>query len=575
MTREKKFVKIILILSLVLLTSILIKISKTNEIYWIKDSYYENNSEAMFTTDIMFDKYNNNINIYNTYWAINICGKNINSTIKESVSSYINKIDNLTIDNINSLYDLFYMSALDKYIDDNLNNKEYYLNRLLKNYDKKNKMFFLKSQSDSLEEKIAANNIAIKILSNIFQKDGYNEELNDIILELKESSLKLFENDQYFTYDDEEVNLINIGLPIFENIVLLGNITDIELNDFYLKRVDWFNYWENYIESIKNHSEISLIYINSIIKYKGIYNALGIEKEIVVNDLYKDENLINNIIEVDMQLAYQLMNISEIKNTKYIDDYINKSSFMWIYNNKPISLVEDLYYGTYLSDSYKFKYDKNKVKNYFLNYINNLSELKIKDLYYIDKLYNKFNLKESDFVNVEISAINEYINNIEDIDQFQLRDIYLALNVSKSYDYLENSYLKLLNKINKEYIDKNINNSENLEQLYYLLKISEYSSINIDNKYLEDKVFKIYNNSEYKDIKSIYYTLSILIELDTDINSYKNNIYYDFIELKGKDKEYFIVKPENKNDLENYKSNFTLESNYFGYKIEELFNKEN
>lgn len=548
---------------------------KPKEKLWIEETYYESNNSAIFTTDLMFDKMENNINPYNSYWAMKIYeneDSKLDKEVENFFESYINNMDKNYIDNLDNLYSIFYISAIDKYINnDKLVNKEAYINSLLKNYDVNSGLFFFNSLDDTKELKFAASNIALKTLINT-----KGAELN-VIEELKRVNIELFNNDEYFTYEDAEYNLINNGLLIFENIILLSKITDIDIKELYEQRVEWFDFWYNWIIKHENNTDIDLLYINSIIKYKLIFDNLNIKKDLILNtnNLYK-ESYIKQIAQLDMQLAYQLQTINIVaeKNTN-IKEFINSEKFYWIYKTQPKSLLEDIYYGTYIADFYDFKYNKVKVKNYFIEFINKIEKFKIKDIYYLEELYKYFNLDNRDLNGIKQEVLSLYVDEFVDksnIDtDYLVRDIYFACELSYDDSNLNKIYSKLKDEIKVEYLNDRILESDKLQDVYYIYNIARLLNIDLDNKVFEAKIAQLYNNLKTKDIRSIYFILYIYNASQLNLSkNFINNILEDFNELEGKNSEYFSIKPNSENYNENYKTNLNFEGNYFAIKIKEI-----
>jgi len=281
-------------------------------------------------------------------------------------------------------------------------------------------------------------------------------------------------------------------------------------------------------------------YINNFVEHQS-YKVILIanEEELEKTEKYTQikEKLIGKTFEFisDANLAYDSF-LLELKNTNRV-----KEKILQKYKNIIVKIFE-----------------KSETKN--LRFLR-------QGLFDFERFYdsifdNKHNNDDflNDFISVFFSSFFEYksdnkiydILNIDKIrEKYKLKDNYKILDISIWKDVFENSFIdveKIKNKINEsKYFNLDIDNKEIFELAnIYDIKSEEEFSLLINNVYTK------FNNLKYDKINQIEFVVSIFLFLS------ENKIYEkDENEIKNIIKQYF--------DKKNFSNDEIYESNYYSY----------
>lgn len=551
----------------------------------LKQMYIVQDDTATFSVDTIYNKINNNIDIYNTSNIIDIYNilnleidKNYIKAIKERISLITNEeIQEMSLNNLVNLCKIY------SYIDRSVLDKNILVESILKHFDEIDSLFFYENNNEKISFKITATNLAI----SCFYYIGYMPP--EILKGLEESHIKLLNNDSYFTMNNMEVkkNLFNEGLVILNNIHILESFNkDIKNKANINIRKEWFNYWYDMVyddaniqNSISIPTNVSIIDINTL--------ASTFNKEIIIPkkyiDLVKEEN-IEEFINTDLQILKDIIQVISLEksNSKFLQKLVENINLdILLYQKNFVEpIISEVFYGINLFDYYNVYYNKKYVKNYIDNFIEN-NTLDLNNTYWIslinEKLYNNY-------------ARTEEYEQIRNILKFELSNLNLTnLNtVELYYSCFLDKYYKV-NKIDPTLLKDIINiryekGYQNSKELYFRVLIEhlynfnfDLNKINICNdiKKFEDISggFKGYLENNGSDILSTYRMLTIKKILGVE-NSREDKLKIrNYIEkMRGDRGGYFWIYHDkyDKFNQENYRENFTLESFWCGTQVLEL-----
>lgn len=308
---------------------------------------------------------------------------------------------------------------------------------------------------------------------------------------------------------------------LFNNLISLSNLNINFLSDkfgFYLNIQD-NSYYDNEI-IIKNNFLNKLLTempeYNDIKNTNVSYSIICIYKYIIDNQ--KIEPIHIEKINYLKDNEYMYLDLSTIRNLELVETMINKE--------KVGSLLNVL-------DSTKTSMGARLLKYYVLNPLNNIEDIKDRQLAIKDIIEN----------NIYINELNDYLNNIYDLERILTRILLKTanakdlLNFKKSISSLP--YIKTIIKNFNSPIFNNINNKfDDLNDIYTL----------IDNSINEDAPFSLHDGDL---IKSGYSE-----EIDK-LRTAKDNGKSWLLKLEEEEKE--------KNNIKNMKIKY---SKLFGYLFE-------
>ena len=110
----------------------------------LSKTYFEIDSIAFFNWDTLYDNLNNNFNIYNACWILdiyNILEINIQGSYKEKLILFIQNLKDNNLEN-KSLHDTLRIAMIEKNILGEIKDSKIYEKKILEFYDKNQKMFF-------------------------------------------------------------------------------------------------------------------------------------------------------------------------------------------------------------------------------------------------------------------------------------------------------------------------------------------------------------------------------------------------------------------------------------------------
>ncbi len=441
----------------------------------------------------------------------------------------------------------------------------------------------MNNNKEEMFNKIIATNIALQV----FNLMGYVP--NNILQYIKQINLNLLNDDYYFNYEEENVknNIYNGGLVIIDNLRIIDSFCEEDMKIHINQKTKWLRFWYSWLNSyLKDLDEITIPANMGIVLFDKISKYLDIEYEFVESYAENiNEQHIKEMFFKDLQLGYDSILVCKIYNKEVfsnIETVLDSNIKYWFYETYPPSIfINDIFYGVVLSDKFSYKYDAKKIVDYISDYVEN-KKVSVLDLYYISSIYKKLNNNNftTKFEKIVIKTFGEVINNNDDIRiiyySLALDDTY-NLNLSKNSNYVKN--------LNKEYIESQILNFNNEIELYYTLMVANLLKINVNHDLVYNSILNFYNENGYfvnnaiRNIDSIFSTFRMLELIDIYNIEFETTKFLKILNyiknLKGELGGYYMTKKNMnyKNDMLNYKNNFTLQSFYYGVLADEIINK--
>ena len=422
------------------------------------------------------------------------------------------------------------------------------------------------------EEKILEIN---SILEQSTTQSNYDENL--IILKKKENELrdkinliKIKENDEI----NKKKNLINVKQNILNNI-------ENQLNE-YINKLTTFNTLSfsslimtkyiisNNINEFLTKEQIDDI-INNSVHFNQNSNINNIEKELnnnFENDINEDINVIKDKINQINENLTMMKEEKKMVNNEIIELISCKETIDSLVKTSLINLnvLNDLNNKNEEVEENEFNIDENN--NIILPEIYSY-ELSLLDTNKVsknicDELYDLFNIKNNEIINIKTNINNNKINNkniinnneYSDIDQYN-KELSLNISAIKPKNNDEDNF----NKNNLEILIKS-------ELDTFLL--NEIKNRDIINNLLDNLCIIISTKLQLLDVDDISSE-----KLKIYLLYYFKSVYYDNIienKLKFINKEYKILKKEGKKKLESLKKELNILENK---KEEIISNKKN
>ena len=422
------------------------------------------------------------------------------------------------------------------------------------------------------EEKILEIN---SILEQSTNQSNYDENL--IILKKKENELrdkinliKIKENDEI----NKKKNLINVKQNILNNI-------DNQLNE-YINKLTTFNtlsfsslIMTKYIISNNINEFLTKEQIDDIINNSGHFsqnnNINNVEKELnnnLENEINEDINAIKDKINQINENLSMMKEEKKMVNNEIIELISCKETIDSLVKTSLINLnaLNDLNNKNEEIEENEYNIDENN--NIILPEIYSY-ELSLLDTNKVsrnicDELYDLFNIKNNEIINMKTNINNNKINNkniinnneYNDIDQYN-KELSLNISAIKPRNNDEDNF----NKNNLEVLIKS-------ELDTFLL--NEIKNKDIINNLLDNLCIIISTKLQLLDVDDISSE-----KLKIYLLYYLKSVYYDNIienKLKFINKEYKILKKEGKKKLESLKNELNILENK---KEEIISNKKN
>lgn|GEM_PF-6952484 len=548
----------------------------------ISRSYYEDQVSALFYNNA-FNAESNLVDIYSTTWYLEILDA-LQSKLPDKDLLYLKTSmkDNLNDANINKIYDTYLKVETEKQVNPNLPDKLYYVKTLLLNQGSDG-LFFFNNNQDNLDSKIAATTIA---LQTFYILNYYPKELNIT----KNRIIELFLDDNNFNQQNIKDNLVNRGIPIIDCLVFLkyniGSCNSIVLN----KRKAWLTYWIQALNNIisNNITLKDILPINDIIN--NVYIAshfLNVDFKIsdiylnILQNILGDEGIIKINNEVEPQATYYAIRVMQIANMnllfkeKLSSYVISKFNYGWD-NYKNNFNLKDNYYGLLIAKKYNIYFNKSKMYNYIQLYLtSNINDLNIEDIYFYCKTLQELdNEEEIQTNNIIWYRLNDLQSSLDKNNVNNIKNVYYLILIYKCHglDPVKSIHNQLIvdvkNKI-KAY------NKLNEEDLFYCVMIARQLNLDFQQEAISKYINKFYSpvdggyvpNTSIN-MPNIYSTFRMVqlqqimhYSIDQNIKNNGKNFVGNLHSPKG---GFFLTKPNDKNDVNNYRSNFTLEGFYDG-----------
>lgn len=472
-------------------------------------SYYHYQKPSIFSSSAL----NNDPSLYQMYWVtklINVISYNsfengekwLETTSKENPST--NDINNL-------IYRSYLLSLSPEKKGENDNTMELIKN---KNYDETQNLFFLKSRTDTLLEKLSITRSVTEILV-MYDDKKYKEQL-------KNKLINLFNEDKF--YSNSVDSLTSEGGQIILCLYNLGFKYD-DIKNQLKDRTDWVNYIniqgeKNFTESKVDQNSIFildlLVRINLFFGKESTINLDSLNN--IMSYWIEDYNGKTNFIFPDAQFIYtfsyiyKYLNIDnpyikEIKN--YIEDHVN-SGFIKVSYNVPN--IQDNYYGVYLANRYDYTYDvqgiKSTVMEWYVDYVEEKSEIndydEFNNIYYLVLTMKELQMNNINNTKI-INLLNDYLNQITfetSGSKLQLKQFSDAIRLIKILD--GNISKENLNKYHE--LVKYLEEKTPIYQTIESTRLESYLLYNSDEKMemkIKNSLDLLYSDGAYKaNIKS-------------------------------------------------------------------------
>lgn len=528
-------------------------------------SYYENKDQSIFSSAAIS---NPEPSIYQLYWVTDILKKIDTKDID------LNKIKRVAIDidkspDKSNYEELDYLRMIIT-IYKRLNLEEHFskndvVNLLMKHYSKKENLFFLKTENESISDKLSATQMAIDAANNM-------DIHLDIIDDLKNRLINLYKQDEYFTEINFSTSINNNGGAIICTLYNLG-ITADNIKEKLPERTKWNKYWQDKLYNSTSNDLLSLILIQNMYNIGDfLREPLNIKSDYLDNMFEKKDfferselNVGSFIVEpqyIGLQLNLCLRNKYQYPFNIEIKNYINdclKSNFI---KSSDIRIsLQDNFYGIKLANKFNFLYDKKKMYNQvYSQYTSYIEDSSITDNEKLNYVY--FLLLNCKELNIDITSkklilkrITSYLNSINFSDYDKISDNLYSIHTCLEIITMINGKLehnldtKLINYINDIESKDTI---LTLNSIYHTSLIMKYIGVekfdvstlsklkNNLNKFGEHGCYKAKTSDGEPDIISTYMGFKIKDILSIITDDDKTKIKDFLINLKS-DKDIFKV----------------------------------
>ncbi|SHK58935.1 hypothetical protein [Paramaledivibacter caminithermalis] len=552
----------------------------------LKEMHTENDKYTFFSFDTIYDIFNNNIHYYNVAWLFSmkdICDIDYPKELINAARLNIEQVNDIKLQDKN-LFNILNMVQIEKKVFNEVKNKEYYINKLLERYISDEGLFYIKNRDEDQDSKIIATNIALQIFDYI----GYLPE--DLLYDIEHSMINLFLNDKNFTFKKEQLkkNVFDRGLIIIDNLRILDKYSIKDIKKDIYKRKKWILFWYEEFNNYINQENITNLIGNlGIINFYNIFSYLNINYKFNENFIkqYEDIDLIRKSFLSNPQATYQMLKIFKIYDKKISNEIVNiiEDNMEYVfYENQPSTNILNMYYGIKLSNILKFEYNKEKALAYIKNYLK-VNGGSMIDIYYIYLIYNDMECKNFEYENLVKDALSNTLETM-DLNDINFFDAYCVIYFNKIYNFqLSNKYDRLIERLNYGYITTKIKSINNEKDFYYIVLLADMLNIKIESELLTKSIFEFYDiegcfviskDNRVGNIYSTYRMLNLLDKFKIKISKeQKENIDSYLKRLKGINGGYFIMV-DNSDDkyIENYKTNFTIQSFYCGIYSSNILN---
>lgn len=465
--------------------------------------------------------------LYNEYWVLKIMD-NLGvdySKLNCNQSEFAKYLSDNNLDNI----------RMTTYIYSKLNinyDKNGTISEVLRHYDANTNLFFFKSNSEKITDKIAATNIALSIFCNMNVLETVDE-----LEHVRNKIIELYGDDDYFKTDNINDSLINNGGIIIEMLLQLG----IHSEDLSINKTEWAAYWNANYSSQIGDDYYSFFIFNRLGKINDFFHTKRPEsKSLFENILNQQEsffgmgyNKIDNRKEcynIEPQYLYLVTNECKVSNLTFpfaaeMNIFINESIENNFTKSSDITpAIDDNYYGIAIANKYNVRFNSDKMKlfleNIYTYYFEEDSSIcdheKLYNIYYLVLSYFEMNI-EIPKKDLLLSSIEKYLTGIDFSNSETLKntlsDFSMGLEI---FNMLKSSYGNSLKVKSKELVNYSTTN-----QVAYstIDNISNINKIMILANY-KDRVIQTTILKEIDKLKiSGGYMQKLATNGDSDINS--------------------------------------------------------
>ncbi|KEO85278.1 hypothetical protein [Tumebacillus flagellatus] len=450
----------------------------------LQKSYYHGSKMDIFSSSSIF---RNTPELYSASWALDILDKLgiKDQAVKRFQEDTYRKLE--FDSRLSEIENVGLFSHVNKELHRETHNEDNY-KKINSHYDADEGLFFETSKDEDMRNKIFATSVALDAMIDMNQ----TKELEEI----KKGLLKLYVNDEFFTFSNKEDNIVNNGGIIISMLQKLG-FSDASLKREFpnVDRHAWFSYWisELYkglgtdwgsVDVLKTTIEISSFFDMKVPANTNYLNQLflgwdGIEGFGVGPDAYAIQPpYVDKVLAICQYFHYAFPYKKQLIN--YLYDQI-ESEFTKTDQYIKFS-VEDNFYGIALANAYKFDYDRKKMiqtlqENYRVLVEENSSitdSQKLREVYYLILSYHeeKMVLPESKIVE---KAVVEYLSNMDQAGTVKsVEDLVLGVKIIQLLGLLVPSDInKLTHKVlEKVQADMTVLDSKQAHSILELISIS-------------------------------------------------------------------------------------------------------
>lgn len=466
--------------------------------------------------------------LYDTFWGIELLKKT-----KES-----NELNNLKntphfLNWLNESYELsplpnhlkmYFLTGIFKNIDYDKYQKQKFINELNLHYDSSVSLFFNKSQSESISDKLETTLNVIRIYKNMGVELKEKNQIASKCIKLLNIEINSLDPIEIFNYKGILISiLLELGID--------------NKNDKIKDSGEWLMKPE-IIELVNIENPLSLMYLKKMIELRQFY---GLSLEYDTNMLY---NLVKSSLFqktsketvemiVEPALLNATLNLYRIKNIEFpfkeeLDNYLEKA----VNNNFSHSgytemNLQENYYGIAIAEISEYEYDKEDQKNYLNNTFVTLFEEdttinnyeKLHNLYYLLLSLKTMNV-EITFKSLIYDSLEDYLLSLDKTSPELIENLDVGVNLIDLLDL--KMTLKLKQKIayliEEQKLSEQVYELNNLEIFSKLMNISFKANLPIQKSSLKNTLLKFKNNNGYKsslkadaaDVTSTFMAISLL-----------------------------------------------------------------
>ncbi len=542
--------------------TVLLFADKQAEINLLEETYFESDSIAYFNPKNHFNVCAYDYNLYRLVNFLHICeiegyDQRRFATLKnipEFCTSFHSVNDLSTIDN-DKLLDLISL--------ENACEVKGYRQEEINILEERFKALF-SGNNKTEQEKLLECNRLLKAFALLGEKPTTSEDVT------KEYLSNLLENDNYFTFSDDELekNVFTGGMVILENCIIYNKMVCVDEIDI-LSRKEWFDHWVSVFgEYLKGKADSLILGNNGLIRIASINDIYDSDISI---DSYKNKLEKANwkeLLSIDPKIVYECLFVLDVFGYDVPDLKTELTNYtQFLYNFTPEIDLSEQYYGCVLSNILDYQINK----TLFLETMEKsfLTCTSLKSHYYFMQI--NFELDNIEVFKKEYGSryqalIDSTIKKIDDLDSIE--DVYFLLCICKENNSLaQESIIKFVDSLKPQTEDFELE-----QEAYWYIKLLELCGENHQDsfsKYLEN----YYTADGYMVAKdspntaNIYSTYRIMELLTSDLSK-SNGFFFDESTLdkyRGPDGGYYIQKSNGV--ITDYRDSFTMQSWVYGLMI--------